>query len=601
VCERQKFCRRKAVAAADRAPVQVMRRRRIWGLLAIGAVVAGIGAPPALEAQEADSVRTIRSGGGMVVSETAFASRAGADVLRAGGNAVDAAIAAGFALAVTHPAAGNIGGGGFMIIRWPDGRATALDFREKAPLASFPEMFLDEEDEYSYELHHESHRAGGVPGTVAGFSLAHERYGTVSWDELVQPGVELAREGFPVSERLAASLERFLEDVRGRYAASVEAFSDDGRPYEPGEILTQPDLARTLERIRDEGRAGFYEGETARLLAEEMERGGGLITREDLARYEPVEREPIRVRYKGYDVISMPPPSSGGVAIGEMLKILEGYDLESMGHGSADHFHLLAEAMRLAYRDRAAHLGDTDFVEVPIERLTSAAYAEELRATIRMDRAGRSDPSDLDRRAEGTHTTHYSVVDADGLAVSVTYTLEQGYGSGIVVPGAGFLLNNEMGDFNPRAGLTTRDGLIGTEANLVAPEKRMLSSMSPTILARDGALVAVTGSPGGRTIINTVLQMVLNVTEFELPPERAVAAPRVHHQWLPDVLYLEEKGAREDVVRELERRGHAVRVRRSQGLAHTILIDPETGERIGLPDPRNPDARGAGDEGGSGP
>jgi len=601
VCERQKFCRRKAVAAADRAPVQVMRRRRIWGLLAIGAVVAGIGAPPALEAQEADSVRTIRSGGGMVVSETAFASRAGADVLRAGGNAVDAAIAAGFALAVTHPAAGNIGGGGFMIIRWPDGRATALDFREKAPLASFPEMFLDEEDEYSYELHHESHRAGGVPGTVAGFSLAHERYGTVSWDELVQPGVELAREGFPVSERLAASLERFLEDVRGRYAASVEAFSDDGRPYEPGEILTQPDLARTLERIRDEGRAGFYEGETARLLAEEMERGGGLITREDLARYEPVEREPIRVRYKGYDVISMPPPSSGGVAIGEMLKILEGYDLESMGHGSADHFHLLAEAMRLAYRDRAAHLGDTDFVEVPIERLTSAAYAEELRATIRMDRAGRSDPSDLDRRAEGTHTTHYSVVDADGLAVSVTYTLEQGYGSGIVVPGAGFLLNNEMGDFNPRAGLTTRDGLIGTEANLVAPEKRMLSSMSPTILARDGALVAVTGSPGGRTIINTVLQMVLNVTEFELPPERAVAAPRVHHQWLPDVLYLEEKGAREDVVRELERRGHEVRVRRSQGLAHTILIDPETGERIGLPDPRNPDARGAGDDGGSGP
>ncbi len=584
-------------------------RWRRLGSAAAAVIVVGAaasGSPTAARAAEAtahraavdqlhaDSVRTVRAAGGMVVSETPFASQAGAEVLRSGGNAVDAAIATGFALAATHPAAGNIGGGGFMIVRWPDGRATAVDFREKAPLASYPEMFLEEDGEYSYDLHHESHLAVGVPGTVAGFAMAHERYGSGAWSRLVDPAVGLARDGFPVSERLARSLERFLRDVRGRYPASVAAFSRDGRPYAAGETLRQADLARTLERIRDRGRRGFYAGETARLLAEEMRRGGGLITEEDLARYRAVEREPIRGTYRGHEVLSMPPPSSGGVAIVEMLNILEGFDLATMEHGSADHYHLLAETMRRAYRDRAAHLGDTDFVDVPVGRLTSKEYAAQLRESIRMDRAGVSRPADVEPTAEGTHTTHYSVVDADGLAVSVTYTLEQGYGSGIVVPGAGFLLNNEMGDFNPQAGLTTRDGLIGTEANLVRPEQRMLSSMSPSILSRDGELVAVTGSPGGRTIINTVLQMILHVVDFGMAIDEAVAAPRIHHQWLPDVLRIERGGATEAVVRELQARGHEVRVRRRQGLAHSILVDPETGERVGAPDPRNADARAAG-------
>ncbi len=559
---------------------------------ALGLVVA-LGAALGVAAADGPP-EPVRAASGMVVSETRFASDVGARILREGGNAVDAAVATGFALAVTHPAAGNIGGGGFMVVRFPDGRATTVEFREKAPLAAHPTMFLEEDGEYSYEKHHDSHLAVGVPGTVAGFVMAHEKYGTGEWARLVDPAVGLARDGFPVSERLAGSLERLIEEVEGRYPATVEAFSKDGEPYRAGETLRQEDLARTLERIRDRGRAGFYQGETARLLAEEMERGGGLITEEDLDAYDAHEREPITGDYKGYRIISMPPPSSGGTALVEMLNILEGYDLASMGHGSADHYHLLAEAMRRAYRDRARYLGDTDFVDVPLETLTSEDHARELRSTIRMEAAGESDPADVRQVAEGTHTTHYSVVDADGLAVSVTYTLEQGYGSNIVVPGAGFLLNNEMGDFNPREGLTTREGLIGTKPNLVKPEKRMLSSMTPTIVARDGELVAVVGSPGGRTIINTVLQVILGFAEYGMNIQEAVNAPRAHHQWLPDVLRIEEKGATEAVLRELRARGHEVVTRRSQGLAHSIMIDPETGERLGAPDPRNPDAAASG-------
>lgn len=534
----------------------------------------------------------ISAAGGMVVSAYPDASLAGAEVLRAGGNAVDAAIATGMALAVTHPTAGNIGGGGFMVIRFPDGDATTIDFREKAPLAAHPGMFVDEAGEYSSAIHHRSHLAVGVPGTVAGFDLAHQRYGSAPWRDLVDPAVVLARDGFVLRERLAASLERMIPRF-GDYPASLAQFSKAGAPYAVGEMLVQSDLAATLERIRDQGRAGFYQGETARLIAAEMVRGGGMITEEDLARYEAQEREPIRGTYRGYDVISMPPPSSGGVAIVQMLNILEGYDLGAMGHNSPEYVHHLAEAMRRAYRDRAQFLADPDFAEVPVARLTSKEYATELRATIHPQKASTSSPDDVAMPPESTETTHYSVVDEDGMAVSVTYTLEGGYGSYITVPGAGFLLNNEMGDFNGRPGLTNERGLIGTSPNLARPEQRMLSSMSPTILAKDGALVAVLGSPGGRTIINTVLELVLNVVDFQQSPAEAVASRRVHHQWLPAAVRLEEGLMSDGQVAVLEAMGHTVSASGRQGIAHCIFVD-SAGVLIGVPDPRDTDGTAAG-------
>jgi len=495
---------------------------------------------------------------------------------------------------VVYPVAGNIGGGGFMVVRWADGRATAIDFREKAPAAAHPRMFLDESGRYSAERHHDSHLAVGVPGTVAGFALAHARYGRLPWARLVEPAVRLAADGFPVSPALARSLAGVLPEMR-RYPASVRAFSKDGEPYRAGEVWRQPELARTLERIRRAGRDGFYRGETARLIAEEMRRGGGLITEADLAAYQAKERAPLRGSYRGYEIVTMPPPSSGGVALLEMLNILEGYDLRALGHNTAPYLHLLAEAMRRAYRDRARHLADPDFAEVPVARLTSKAYAAELRATIDPARASRSAPADVAAASESEETTHYSVVDADGTAVAVTYTLEAGYGSKITVPGAGFLLNNEMGDFNAAPGLTTETGLIGTEPNLARPGQRMLSSMTPTILARDGRLVAVVGSPGGRTIINTVLQVVLNLVDFGMSIEQAVDARRIHHQWLPDEIRMEEGVADSAAVRALEAMGHRVVVQRgTQGRVHAIALDPATGARIGAPDRRDPDAGAAG-------
>lgn len=529
-----------------------------------------------------------RSAAGMVSSQQWIASRVGTDVLAAGGNAVDAAIATGFALAVTHPTAGNIGGGGFMVIRFPDGQSTALDFREKAPLASHPRMWLDEDGEYSYEIHHDSHRSVGVPGTVAGFDKAHRLYGSAEWESLVQPSVELAEDGFELSEALAGSLARFVD--RTPYEASVQAYSKNGTPYEPGEVMRLPDLARTLGRIRDQRADGFYAGETARLIAEEMERGGGIITEEDLALYRARERTPVTGTYRGYEVISMPPPSSGGVAIVTMLNMLEAYDLASMGHNSADYIHHLAEAMRRAFRERATYLADTDFADVPIHRLTSKKHAAWLRRNIDPEQASVSHPTDVLMPPESPQTTHYSVVDSDGMAVSVTYTLEQGYGSEIVVPGAGFLLNNEMGDFNAGPGITTEGGLIGTEPNLARPQQRMLSSMSPSILARDGELVAVIGSPGGRTIINTTLQLILNLVDFGMGIEEAVAAPRIHHQWLPDRIRIEEDGASPEAVARLEEMGHTVQMRGRQGSANSVGIDAATGEVVGAPDPRSPDS-----------
>jgi gamma-glutamyltranspeptidase / glutathione hydrolase len=572
--------------------------QRLLAAFLLAALPALPAAPSPLAAQAAREAPAapVRAQSGMVVSASAIASEVGGDVLRAGGNAVDAAIATGFALAVTYPTAGNIGGGGFMVIRFPDGRATAIDFREKAPLRAHPEMFLDARGEYSSEIHRNSHLAVGVPGTVAGFALAHERYGSGEWARLVGPAVALARDGFAVPAGLAASLARVLPSLR-RYPASVRAFSRNGTPYAAGEVWRQPDLARSLDRIRVEGKDGFYRGETARLLAAEMRRGGGWITEEDLARYEAKERAPVRGTYRGYEVVSMPPPSSGGIALVQMLNVLEGYDLRGMGHNSAAYVHHVGEAMRRAFRDRAQYVADPDFAAVPVERLTGKEHAERLRASIDPLRASRSHPGDLAALPEESpETTHYSVVDASGMAVSVTYTLEAGYGSKITVPGAGFLLNNEMGDFNARAGLTTEAGLIGTRPNLARPEQRMLSSMTPSILARDGRLVAVIGTPGGRTIINTVLQVVLNVVDHQMNIQEAVNAPRFHHQWLPDRISMEGEGFSAAARAGLERRGHRLRVAGRQGNAHSIMIDPATGELLGAPDPRDADAGASGHE-----
>ena len=534
-----------------------------------------------------------RAAHGMVVAADRLAAEAGREALRAGGSAVDAAVTTAFVLAVTYPTAGNIGGGGFLVHRAADGAATAYDFRETAPAAATPEMFLAG-GAYDAERHHDSHVAVGVPGSVAGLHRAWMDHGRLPWRRLVEPAIALARDGFILSHDRAASLAGVLPRM-ARYPASVAAFSNNGEPYAAGDRLRQPDLAATLERIADDGPAGFYAGRTAELLVREMEAGGGLITAADLAAYEPRVREPIRGDYRGYTVLSMPPPSSGGVALVQMLNVLEGWDLRAAGHGSATTVHRMAEAMRRAFADRARLLGDPDFnPSMPVARLTSKPYAAELRATIDPNRAAVSDPGTFTWPPVGQETTHLSVVDAERNAVALTTTLEQSYGSRIVVPGAGFLLNNEMGDFNAAPGLTTAAGLIGTPPNLAEPGKRMLSSMTPTIVERDGRVVLVTGSPGGRTIINTVLHTILNVVDFGMNVQEAVGAPRFHHQWLPDELRYERRGLSPDTIALLEQRGHTLVARARQGAAQAIAINAETGLLEGGADPRRPDSTAAG-------
>jgi len=532
--------------------------------------------------------KPVRARNGMVVSQNAIASQVGIDVLEEGGTAVDAAVATAFALAVTHPTAGNIGGGGFLVHRAASGDSIAYDFREVAPAGSSATMWF-EGDQYSFERHHLSHLSVGVPGTVAGLYLAWQDHGKLSWRRLVEPAIALASDGFTVTHDLSASLKRVLQRM-SQYPPSVAHFSKNGVPYEAGEIFAQPDLASTLERIADQGPAGFYHGETARLIADEMRKNGGLITEADLARYEPKKREPIRGTYRDYEIISMPPPSSGGTVLVQILNVLEEYDLASLGFGSAQSMHLIAEAMRRGYADRALYLGDPDFnADMPILRLTSKAYAAEQRLSINTERASVSSPTSFSWPAESSETTHFSVVDRDRNAVSLTYTLEFGYGSGIVVPGGGFLLNNEMGDFNAGPDTTNADGLIGTEPNLTAPGKRMLSSMTPTIVAKDGQLFMVTGSPGGRTIINTVLQTILNVTDFGMNIQEAIDAPRFHHQWLPDRINYERYGFSPDTMRLLESRGHTLREVIDQGAAEAILYNVEENLLEAGLDGRRPD------------
>jgi len=514
------------------------------------------------------------AGKGMVVAQERLASEAGAQVLREGGTAVDAAVATAFLLAVTHPIAGNIGGGGFLLVRRADGRAEVIDFRETAPTGSHPRMF-QEQGRYSEVLHHESIRSVGVPGTVRGLYLAWRRHGRLPWKRLVEPAAALARDGFPVTETLADSLKQFLPEFQKNPAALAQ-FTRGGRAYEPGETLVQPELARTLARLAAKGPDDFYRGETARLIEKEMKAQGGLITLKDLAAYRARVRKPLKGSYRGFDVLTVPPPSGGGLAVLEMLNVIEGFDLKELGRDSAPLLHLEAEAMRRAFADRARWIGDPAFNRaIPLARLTSKAYAASLRRGIDPTKASLSSPDSLSGSQEKEETTHISVVDAARNAVSLTYTLEDNYGSKRVVPGGGFLLNNEMGDFNGQPGLTDATGLIGTKPNLAAPGKRMLSSMAPTILLRKGRLFMVTGSPGGRTIPNTVLQTILNVVDFGMEAQAAVDAPRIHHQWLPDRIGFEKGRMDAAVMEALKARGHALYERPRTGVAQVIVVGPD--------------------------
>jgi len=534
-----------------------------------------------------------RARGGMVVSQNDIASEAGWQVIKAGGNAVDGAVATALALAVTHPTAGNIGGGGFLVYRAANGQATSYDFREAAPAGSNAEMWL-KDGKYDYDLHHNSHRSVGVPGTVAGLHLAWKEQGSKPWKDLVAPAIALARDGFEISYNLARSLASQLERFK-EHPASLAQFTKNGTPYVAGEILKQPDLARTLQRIADQGPAGFYEGETAALIEKEMKANSGLITRDDLKNYQPKKRDVIRGTYRGYEIIGMAPPSSGGIVITEMLNILEGYDLKANGFESAKNLHLITESMRRAYADRAQYLGDPDFVtNMPVARLISKEYGATLRSTINPDKASTSSPTSFTWPTESQETTHFSVVDGQRNAVSMTYTLENGYGSRIVVPGAGFLLNNEMGDFNAGPGLTNDQGLIGTPPNLAQVGKRMLSSMSPTIVARDGQLFMVTGAPGGRTIPNTVLMTILYAIDFGMNAQEAVDAGRLHHQWLPDRLSMERHMFSADVIKTLQAMGHAVTEGGNQGLAEVIMFNQKDNMLEGGADRRAPDGGAAG-------
>jgi gamma-glutamyltranspeptidase/glutathione hydrolase len=531
---------------------------------------------------------------GMVVSDHRLASEAGVTVLRNGGNAIDAAVTVAFALTVVHPSAGNIGGGGFLVYCDAQGNATTFDFRETAPAASSLTMFLDAQGWLPKDANHKGIRTVGVPGTVAGLLLAHERLGLRPRAELVQPAIDLAEKGFPISEALHKEFKEHAKEFR-EYPASARIFlNDEGEPRVAGEIWRQPDLAETLKRIRDHGADGFYRGRTAELIAAAMRAQGGLITMDDLAAYRAVERKPVRGSYRGFEIVAMGPPSSGGIALIEILNILEGFPLREMDRHSAAYLHVLTEAMRPAFADRARYLGDPDFNSaIPVERLLSKEYAARLRGAIRRDRAGASAPGDLDG-SRSSQTTHLSVVDAKRNAVSLTYTLEEGYGSRIVVDGAGFLLNNEMGDFNPIPGRTDDAGLIGTPPNFIAPRKRMLSSMTPTVVLREGKPVLAIGSPGGRTIINTVLEVILNVVDHGMPLPDAIAAGRFHHQWLPDVTTIEKGAVDEKTLRAYEALGHKTKIDDPQGRAMGVSIDHARNLLVGVADPRSPDGAAVG-------
>lgn len=525
---------------------------------------------------------------GMVVSESAYATRAGLDVLREGGNAVDAAVTVGFTMAVTFPRAGNLGGGGFMLIYLPGtNEAVAIDYREKAPLAAQRRMFLDEKGAVDEGKTRKSITSSGVPGTVAGLTLALEKYGTIPLERALRPAIELAESGFPVDEETIRSLARAKERMNSSPESMKIFFKSGGESYNPGELLIQKDLAKSLGEIADSGPDAFYKGDVAEKIAGFMKENGGLITKKDLSSYKAVLRKPVHGTYRSYEIYSMPPPSSGGVLLIEMLNMLENFPLGSYGHNSARAVHVMAECMKRAYADRSMYLGDPDFAEVPVSRLTSKEYARVLSAGIDPDRATpgeRISPGGPAGR-EGGNTTHFSVTDKWGNSVSNTYTLNFSYGSGITVPGTGILLNNEMDDFSITPGVPNAYGLTGGDYNALEPGKRMLSSMTPTIVLRDEKPFLITGSPGGSLIITTVLQILTNVIDFGMNVSEATNAVRVHHQWLPDELRV-EKGLGADTANLLTKMGYKIVTGDTMGVAESIM--KAGGYIYGAADPRRP-------------
>ncbi len=576
------------------APSRRLRIVRAAGLLAALALAA-CGPVPAERAAPAfpegwpfsADARGVSSPRGMVVTADSAASAAGRAMLEAGGNAVDAVVAAHFALAVTYPRAGNLGGGGFLVLRTADGREAALDFREEAPAGATPEMYVGPEGDVTDESW-TGPLASGVPGSVAGMAEAHRRHGSLPWARVLEPAVRLAADGFRVDSSMHRELAEEADRLR-RFPASAEKWLPGGEPPSPGSVFRQPDLARVLRTLAREGGGAFYDGWIADSLAAQMERSGGLIRRGDLAAYEAVWRDPVTFGYRDHRIVAMPPPSSGGVTLAEIFHVVEGFRLDSLGFGSADAVHVAVEAHRRAFADRNYWLGGPDHVDMPLERLTSRAHADSLRATIRMDSASPSERFTRVplRNGESPETTQVSVVDSAGNAVALTTTLNGYYGSAVTVRGTGILLNNEMNDFTARPGVPNAYGLVQGEANAVAPGKRMLSSMSPTILVGpDGRTRLVTGSPGGSRIITTVFQVISNTVDHGMGAQAAVNAPRVHHQHLPDTIYYEPGGLRPGVIAGLRRRGHALAEREGySGNVQSVLIG-EDGARIGAVDPR---------------
>lgn len=525
----------------------------------------------------------------MVSSREKLSTQAGLEVLKKGGNAIDAAVTLGFVMAVTTPQAGNIGGGGFMLIHSADTNSTvAIDYREKAPLAASRDMYLDASGNVDKELSRYSHLAAGVPGTVAGFALALEKYGTITLAEALAPAIDLAENGFPVNEDLYQSLKTGKERLEKHAPHTIPLFYNEaGEALQPGEIIKLPELAATLRLIAEQGPSAFYEGPIADAVVADMEKHGGIMTKEDFEKYEAVVREPVRGTYKGYEIVSMPPPSSGGVHIVQILNILEPLNLKESGHNSAKTIHLMAEAMKFAYADRSKHLGDSDFNPIPVDWLTSKDYAADIRSRMNMDEATPSTeilPGEPIH--EGLDTTNYTVIDDKGNAVANTYTINFSFGSKIMPPGTGFFLNNEMDDFSSKPGVPNAYGLIGGEYNSIESEKRMLSSMSPTLVLKDGEPFLLSGSRGGSQIITATLQVILNVLEHGMNLAEAVAAPRIHHQWLPDVLRI-ERGVSLDTQKLLTEMGYEVNEGSAMGTTNSVSKQDDV--YFGAADPRRPD------------
>jgi len=522
----------------------------------------------------------------MVVSAHILASQVGKEILVKGGNAVDAAIAVQFALSVVYPNAGNIGGGGFMVYRANDGAIETLDYRETAPSKAKRDMYLDNEGNVIEDLSTRGHLASGVPGSVDGMVEAHKKFGSLPWNELLQPSIDIAKSGFPISSKEATALNSIKETLLKNSSIEPAQFIKE---WNEGDTIKHLALAKTLELIRDQGRAGFYEGETAKLIVEEMERGNGIISYEDLSGYHSIWRKPIIGTYRGYKIITMPPPSSGGIALSQLLQSVEDYDLATMGHNSADYIHLLTEAERRVYADRSEYLGDPAFYNVPVSQLTSSTYNKERMASFNPLKATPSDSIGHGSiLLESDQTTHFSIIDAKGNAVSITTTLNGSYGSRVVVGNAGFLLNNEMDDFSVKPGFPNMYGLVGGEANAIIPGKRMLSSMTPTIIEKDGQLKLVVGSPGGSTIITSVFQTILNIIDFNMTMQEAVNAKRVHSQWKPDVIMHETDAISQETKALLEEKGHKFHDRGNIGRVDAVKV-LEDGSLEGGADPRGED------------